>query len=330
MLYPIEFISPTCASQNRPLLSIIIPTWNGAADLRKLLVELTRQTVCVQELLVIDSSSADDTVTIAREFGAEVIVIPQAEFDHGGTRTMIARQARGDILIFLTQDAVPASVDALAILIQPLLTDNRIAVSYGRQLPNHNATILAAHLRLFNYPPQAMVRSFADRERLGLQTVFVSNSFAAYRRDALAEVDYFTRGLIFGEDTCAVGRLLMRGYKIAYVAEAMVFHSHNYSWIQEFRRSFDIGVLHTTESWLLETYGRAEGRGRQYVQSGVSYLMNERKWLLLPQFFWIVLLKLFGYKLGYNFNLLPQRLVPFFSMHKSWWAGSKDKSVSNT
>ncbi len=322
-------MSPTGASRNRPLLSIIIPTWNGAADLRKLLVVLARQTVCVQELLVVDSSSADETVTIAREFGAEVIVIPQAEFDHGGTRTMIARKARGDILIFLTQDAVPVSVDALEKLIQPLLADETIAVSYGRQLPNRDATILAAHLRFFNYPPQSMVRSFADRERLGLQTVFVSNSFAAYRRDTLAEVDYFTRGLIFGEDTCAVGRLLIRGYKVAYVAEAMVFHSHNYSWLQEFRRSFDIGVLHTSESWLLETYGRAEGRGRQYVQSGVSYLMNEGQRVLLPVFFWIVFLKLLGYKLGCNFQLLPQRLIPLFSMHKSWWARSRDTSGNN-
>lgn len=322
-------MSPTGASQNRPWLSIIIPTWNGAADLRKLLVELARQTVCVHELLVVDSSSADETVTIAREFGAEVIVIPQAEFDHGGTRTRIARKARGDILIFLTQDAVPVSVDALEKLIQPLLADETIAVSYGRQLPNRDATILAAHLRFFNYPPQAMVRSFADREQLGLQTVFVSNSFAAYRRDTLAEVDYFTRGLIFGEDTCAVGRLLMRGYKVAYVAEAMVFHSHNYSWLQEFRRSFDIGVLHTTESWLLETYGRAEGRGRQYVQSGVSYLMHEGQSVLLPVFFWIVLLKLLGYKLGCHFQLLPQRLIPCLSMHKSWWARSRDTSVNN-
>ncbi len=322
-------MSPTCASQNRPLLSIIIPTCNGAADLRKLLVVLSRQTVCAHELLVVDSSSADETVTIAREFGAEVIIIPQAEFDHGGTRTMIARKARGDMLIFLTQDAVPVSVDALDKLLQPLLSDEMIAVSYGRQLPNRDATILAAHLRFFNYPPQSMVRSFTDRERLGLQTVFASNSFAAYRRAALAEVDYFKSGLIFGEDTCTVGRLLMRGYKVAYVAEAMVFHSHNYSWLQEFRRSFDIGVLHVTESWLLETYGRAEGRGRQYVQSGVSYLRNEGKRVLLPVFFWIVLLKLLGYKLGCHFQLLPPRLIPFLSMHKSWWSGTGKHLLSN-
>ncbi|MEK6201394.1 MAG: glycosyltransferase family 2 protein [Desulfobulbaceae bacterium] len=322
-------MSTSPASRDRFLLSVIIPTWNGAASLRELLGVLGRQTVSFHEVLIVDSSSEDETVAIAREFGAEVVVVPQGEFDHGGTRTMIARKARGDILIFLTQDAVPVSTDALVKLIEPLLTDERIAVTYGRQLPNRDATVLASHLRSFNYPPQAVVRSFADRERFGFQTVFASNSFAAYRRTALAEVDYFKSGLIFGEDTCVVGRLLMQGYKVAYVAEAMAFHSHNYSCLQEFRRSFDIGVLHVTERWLLETYGRAEGRGWQYIQSGLSCLVQMREKKLLPSFFWRMLLKLIGYKLGRNFHLLPQGLVPLLSMHRSWWARCRDLSVDH-
>jgi len=322
-------MSTSCTSQNRPLLSVILPTWNGATFIRELLSVLSRQTVVSHELLVVDSSSRDQTVAIAREFGAEVLVIPHEEFDHGGTRTMITRKARGDILIFLTQDAVPVSTDALEKLIQPLLLDEMIAVTYGRQLPSLDATVFAAHLRSFNYPAQAVVRSFADRERLGFQTVFVSNSFAAYRRTALAEVDYFKSGLIFGEDTCAVGRLLMQGYKVAYVADAMVYHSHNYTFLQEFRRSFDIGVLHVTESWLLATYGRAEGRGRQYVKSGVSYLINVKKRALLSSFLWRVTVKFLGYKLGSKFQLLPQWLIPFLSMHRSWWARYKDASVSH-
>lgn len=312
------------APHNGPLLSVILPTWNGAVSLRELLAALSRQTVLPHELLVVDSSSEDETVAIAREFGAEVLIVPQEDFDHGGTRSMIARKARGDILIFLTQDAIPVSTDALAKLVEPLLSDETIAVTYGRQLPNHDATTLAAHLRSFNYPPQTVVRSFADRERLGFQTVFASNSFAAYRRTALAEVDYFQAGLIFGEDTCAVGRLLMHGYKVAYVAEAVVFHSHNYTCLQEFRRSFDIGVLHVTERWLLETYGRAEGRGWQYARSGLSYLVKMKKRTLLPGFFWKMMLKLLGYKLGRNFQLLPQWLVPVLSMHRSWWVRHGD------
>ncbi|MFH2122666.1 MAG: glycosyltransferase family 2 protein [Pseudomonadota bacterium] len=322
-------MSNSSTSHDGFFLSVIIPTWNGAASLRELLDGLVRQTVLSHELLVVDSSSSDETVAIAREFGAEVVVVPQGEFDHGGTRTMIAKKARGDILLFLTQDVVPASKDAVEKLIEPLLSDERIAVTYGRQLPNPDATVLASHLRYFNYPPQGEVRNFADRERLGFQTIFASNSFAAYRRTALSEVDYFKSGLIFGEDTCVVGRLLMQGYKVDYVADAMVFHSHNYTCLQELRRSFDIGVLHVTERWLLEAYGRAEGRGWQYVKSGLSYLLQVKKTVLLPNFILRIMLKLLGYKLGRNFSLLPQGLVPFLSMHRSWWARCRDVSVDH-
>jgi rhamnosyltransferase len=316
-------------SSAAPSLSVILPTWNAGVELRDLLLQLSRQTVIFHELLVVDSSSADETVAIAKEFGAEVVVIPQQEFDHGGTRTLMARRAQGDILIFLTQDAIPVAANALAKLIEPLLTDETIGVTYGRQLPNSDATALAAHLRYFNYPQQTVVRSFADREQFGFQTVFASNSFAAYRRTALAKVDYFKTGLIFGEDTCTVGRLLMQGDKVAYVAEAMVFHSHNYTCVQEFRRSFDIGVLHVTEKWLLDTYGQAEGRGWQYVQSGLSYLLRMKKGALLPGFLWRVVLKFLGYQLGRHFRLLPQWLTPLLSMHRSWWARHRDVSAGH-
>jgi rhamnosyltransferase len=316
-------------SHINPALSVIIPTRNGGASLRELFVELARQTVKVDELLVVDSSSEDETAAIAREFGAEVIVIPCEKFDHGETRSMMARKAKGDILIFLTQDVKPAASDALEKLIAPLLQDKNIAVTYGRQLPNPDASIVAAHLRIFNYPPQSEVRSYDDRRHLGFQTVFASNSFAAYRRTALAEVNFFKTGLIFGEDTCAVGRLLRQGYMVAYAAESMVFHSHNYTCLQELRRSFDIGVFHVTEKWLLDIYGKAEGRGWQYVQTGVSYHLQMKKSLLLPAFFWRVLLKFVGYQLGGYFQFLPQWLLPCLSMHRSWWTRYSDVTAGS-
>lgn len=308
--------SPT---QNEPLVSIIIPTWNGAASLREVLTRLGGQTLTFHELLIVDSGSNDESVAIAKEFGAEVTAISQGEFDHGGVRTMMAKKAKGEFLVFLTQDAIPATPDALENLIAPLLAEASIASSYGRQLPHPDATPFAAHLREFNYPAHSELRSFADRHLLGLQTVFTSNSFACYRRTALAEVEYFKNDLIFGEDTCAVGRLLMRGYQVAYVAEATAFHSHNYSCFQEFQRSFDTGALHVTEQWLLDTYGRAEGRGWQYLQSGLSCLLQGNKGWLIPVFWWRVLLKFAGYQLGRKFSWWPLWLNSRLSMHRFWW-----------
>jgi rhamnosyltransferase len=188
-------------------------------------------------------------------------------------------------------------------------------------LPNREATASASHLRMFNYPAESSVRCFEDRKKFGLKTIFVSNSFAAYRKTMLAEVGYFKNGLIFGEDTCTVGRLLKNGAKIAYVAEAAVYHSHNYSWIQDFKRAFDIGVLHSMEEWLIDTYGKAEKVGIGYIRSQYDALCKTGGFLLLVDFFGRNTFKYLGYIMGRQYKNLPRVIIPSLSMHKSWWAG---------
>lgn len=306
-----------------PRISVIIPTLNGGRIFRHLLEQLSRQTVTIDELLVVDSSSEDDTCRIAGEFGATIVSISRDAFDHGATRSMAAKRAGGELLLFFTQDAVPVSYDLLQKIIEPFLHDSSVAISYGRQLPNSNASLSATALRMFNYPDTSVVRQFSDRERLGLKTAFVSNSCAAYRKSALEEVDYFPENLIFGEDTCTAGKLLQKGFKIAYVAEAPVYHSHNYTLIQEFRRSFDIGVLHRVEHWLPATYGRAEGEGMKYIRYELAMILEQKKFYLLPLFFCRNLTKFIGYKAGNRYGILPRWLVPHLSMNSNWWRKTK-------
>lgn len=306
-------------NNSNPTITVIVPTLNGADTLGEFFAALKRQHMQPDEILVGDSSSEDQSVAICRAAGANVIILDRAEFDHGGTRTMLAKRARGEVLIFFTQDAILATRDALEMLIAPLLSDKNVVCSYGRQLPGRNANPVAAHLRLFNYPPESTIRNYADRHRFGLKTIFISNSFAAYKKTHLSECDYFKNGLIFGEDTCALGRILAAGHKVAYVAEAAVYHSHNYAMPQELRRSFDIGVLHSSEQWLLDTYGNAEGVGAKYIQSVFIMLWKEKRFLLIPDCFLRSAIKLIGYKLGRSYKQLPASWRPHLSMHKSWW-----------
>jgi rhamnosyltransferase len=84
--------------------------------------------------------------------------------------------------------------------------------------------------------------------------------------------------VIFGEDTVTAGKLLQAGYKVAYVADAPVYHSHSYTAIQEFRRYFDIGVLHIREAWLQEIFGKAGGEGIRFVLSELRYLLRAAPW----------------------------------------------------
>lgn len=300
-------------------ISVIIPTLNGEATLPDFFAALLMQDLVVDEVLVGDSASEDSTVEICIEHGARVVSIPRNEFDHGGTRTLLATKATGDVLVYFTQDAVLSSPDALRKLITPLMENGIVCCVYGRQLPSPGASLLAAHLRSFNYPGESEIRSFSDRTQYGLKTVFVSNSFSAYKKGPLAAVGYFKNGLIFGEDTCTLGRLLKEGGNVYYASEAAVYHSHNYNYSEEFRRSFDIGVLHSAEKWLLETYGNAEGVGRIYVRSALAEILSQKKYTVV--FDWILrtTVKFVGYKLGRSYKTLPNSVCSSLSLNRRWW-----------
>jgi rhamnosyltransferase len=310
---------PKKKHDNDPKVSVIIPTRNGADTLGELLAMLSIQSLKPLEILIVDSSSSDDTVELAKTRGAKVLTIQQEDYDHGGTRAMMAKKAEGNILLFLTQDAIPANKKAIQKIITPLLQDSTVAVAYGRQLPGFDANEFATHLRLFNYPTTSYIRDYGSRQQFGLRTVFSSNSFAAYRKESLETIGFFNNGLIFGEDTCTVGKLLLKGYKVAYVSEAEVYHSHNYCLSEEFKRSFDIGVLHTTENWLIATYGKAEGEGLKFVLSEISYLLQMNKSYLLPLALIRIAAKVIGYKLGRMHKYLPKAIIMNCSLHKLWW-----------
>jgi rhamnosyltransferase len=306
-------------SSSYPQISVIIPTLNGGALFGELLMSLRKQTQAIAEIIVVDSHSDDATCEVAREFGATVLSIAREDFDHGATRTLAAKKASGELLLFFTQDAVPADLTLIENLAAPLLADSQVAISYGRQLPATGASLAATALRHFNYPTHSRTRSFADREKYGLKTAFVSNSCACYRKSCLAEVGYFPEDLLFGEDTCVAGKLLMQGFSIAYVADPGVFHSHNYSLGQELNRSFDIGVLHAIEHWLPDTFGRAEGEGVKYIRFELGMIIKQRQFQLLPLFFCRNLMKFIGYKLGSKYDILPQWLRLRLTMNTHWW-----------
>lgn len=302
-----------------PSVSVIVPTFNGGDILPEFFAALQMQTLTPDQILVGDSQSDDNSADVCRNAGAEVITIRRDEFDHGGTRSFLAKKATCAILVFLTQDAILVDRGCLQKIVDVLTENPSVACAYGRQLPAHNATLLSAHLRKFNYPEVSEIREFSDRTRLGLKTIFISNSFAAYKKQPLQEQGFFKNGLIFGEDTCTLGRLLREGYKVAYVADSAVYHSHNYDITDEFKRSFDIGVLHSSERWLLDTFGSAEGIGGNYVRASLQEIMDNKRYLLI--FDWVMRMaaKFSGYKLGRLYRQLPSRLRPKLSLHPRWW-----------
>lgn len=305
------------------MLSVIIPTYNAGKWLDEQLSLLAEQSLAPDEILVVDSASTDNTRAIARSKPkVELVEITRESFDHGGTRSMAARRSRGDIVVFLTQDALPANEHCLALLTAPLRAqDQQVAVCYGRQLPHRDASPFAAHLRLFNYPDRYEApRCYADRKFLGLHTIFCSNSCAAYRRDALAEAGFFPERLLLGEDTFTVAKILELGYCVQYVHRALVFHSHNYTLTDEVKRYFDIGAFHANAQEVLRTYGTAGGAGRRFVLSELRYLSSRKQYGLLLLGLLRNAAKLLAYQLGRWGHHLPAVVQRRLTMRPNWWA----------
>ena len=300
------------------MITIIIPTFNAQNYMPKLLDAIQGQSLKEYELLIIDSSSKDKTVEISQKYTDNVVVIPQSEFDHGGTRTKAAKIAKGDILIFLTQDALPYDDMTLENILK-VFDDKKVAAAYGRQLSYEDTTLFGKHLRMFNYKETSYIRDKNDIKTYGLKTAFLSDSFAAYRKSALERIRWFKNGLILGEDTYAGAKMVLDGDKIAYVSDAKVYHSHSYSLIQEFKRYFDIGVFHHDESWILSSFGKAEGEGLKYIKSELTYLFGHGAWYLLPEFFARNGMKYIGYKMGQKHEKIPLWLIKKLSMHHRWW-----------
>lgn len=267
---------------------------------------------------VIDSNSDDATVGASLNAGLSVYTIDRLSFNHGGTRNYALRLC-GDYeyVIYMTQDAVLANKESIKSILEPF-GDDAVAAVCGRQLPRPGAGALESHARLFNYPDQSRVSSVGDAKRLGLKTAFLSNSFAAYRVSALKDVGGFPQDVIFGEDMCISAKLLKAGHKVAYAADACVYHSHDYTLIEEFRRYFDMGVFHAREPWIRRDFGAAESEGLKYVVSEMGYLSRHAFWRI-PEALLRTVLKYTGFRLGRAEHYIPLNIKRIMSMNSGYF-----------
>ncbi|MDX2306084.1 MAG: glycosyltransferase family 2 protein [Microscillaceae bacterium] len=298
-------------------VSVIIPTYNASRFLDKLIPKLKQQTISF-ELLVIDSTSKDNTQEILEQEGIRVIKIPQEIFNHGSTRNLGLNYITGDIVIYLTQDALPVDNSCFEKLIQ-CFEDEKVALAYGRQLPYQDADVFGEFARLFNYPSENIMKDKASIPKMGIKTCFFSNSFGAYRKTVLENLGGFPDNVIFGEDFYTAAKAILNGHTICYCAEAQVYHSHNYSIWEEFRRYFDIGILHKRENWILKNFKGAESTGLNYIKEEFFFILGKNKYVLIPSYFIRNACKYIAYRLGKLENFLPIAIKRKLSMHRFYW-----------
>ncbi len=299
-------------------LSVIIPTLNAEKYLPRLLEGLLSQTLTDKEIIVIDSESDDGTLEIAASRNVGIQSIPRKDFNHGGTRNRVAGSAVGKYLVFLTQDILPVDDCLLENLVTPLERDPEIVITYGRQVAYSHAYPIEKFIRTFNYPQASRTRDKNDIAGLGVKTFFCSNACAAYRSDIFRQLGGFRDDTIMNEDMEFVYRAVMSGYKVHYAADAQVWHSHNYTLLEQFRRYVDIGVFFS-DNEQLAVFSRNEDEGKRYLLAAAGYLIKNKKSSELPHLFLDSVARFIGYRVGKNYRHLPGKVMRSMSMHRNYW-----------
>jgi len=267
---------------SRPLASVVIPTCNGAATLPALADALARQRVDFPfEVVAVDSGSTDGSAALLRGRVDRLITIPAGTFDHGATRNSAIEQSRGDLIVLLVQDAVPASDTWLAALTAPLRADAGLAGTFARQIPRPDASaITRRYLERWagaSATPRIMaVASAAEFEALTpsarLERCTFDNVCSCIRRSVWLNHPF--RPTPIAEDVEWARDVLLAGHRLAYTPDAVVIHSHDRSAQYEFARTY---ALHRRlhELFGLRTIPSALGLARAVVSSLGAHLRCE-------------------------------------------------------
>lgn len=280
--------------------AVVIPSYNAGSGFERLLSDISSQSACPAYKLLIDSTSTDGTSRIAKSYGWQIVTINKDNFNHGRTRQqavdILLKNTDIDTVIFLTQDVRLADAASFEKLLAPL-ANSRVAAVYGRQLPHTDASVYAAVDREYNYPPVSRTKSMQDVRELGIKTAFFSDSFAAYRAQALKSVGGFPSVKIC-EDMYVAAKLLLAGKSIAYVSEAMVYHSHEPELCSLWQRYRDIGRFHKENPWLKAYFGSSQREGMKLVKYQLAYMKERKGWQCQIKILCMDIIKLLAFKLA--------------------------------
>ena len=259
-------------------VTLLIPTWNAGPEFPEILGAMRDQRLDRSlEILVIDSGSTDGTAEFLRRQPVRLIEIANSEFNHGLTRNLGIREARGEIVVLATQDARPADGQWMQRLVD-CFADPRVAGTYSRQIPRPDANpFIRDRLNGWMAAAEApRVQSVANRAEFDalsplekLARVAFDNVSSSVRRQIALEIPFRERR--FGEDLDWAYRTLLAGYRIVYEPRSRVIHSHNRSIWYEFKRVYldhqnllRLFGVHTIPRWRDLVWCSAGGAGHLF------------------------------------------------------------------
>ena len=293
--------------------SIAIPTLNAEPYLGKLLPIL--EGTGADEIILVDSQSTDATVAVASRC-PQVRCIPIDNFSHGRSRNMGAAASKSDIIIFLSQDALPTGPDWAAELLAPF-ADPKVAMTYSRQVPYPDANPMERFFLADRFPAGDPIRRELPPEGgMTVEDTFCSNVSSAIRRAALLDHP-FEEELIMSEDQQLSRDLLLAGYAVVYTPASIVTHSHNYTLAVCLKRYFD-SVLSLRELFADHDLGTTTSMGLRYLLKETSFIVRHHP-LWLPYYGLYTGAKVLGALLAHIGTRLPTPILRCVSLHAYHW-----------
>ncbi len=307
------------------MTDVIIPAYKPTGELSETLCMLDKQTVKPRKIIIMDTvpdgytgdTSPAEAYKRDISIPTEIHTVSKSEFDHGGTRNEGVSYSDADIIIFMTQDAVPADEHFVEALIRPL-EDKAVAVSYARQLPKADCIPEERITRAFNYPDASLIKSESDLGTLGIKTYFCSNVSCAYNRELFDALGGFTDKTIFNEDMIYACAAVKAGYKISYTADARVYHSHNYGGREQFKRNVDIGISQALHPEVFAGLS-SESEGKRLVKTTIKELKRNKQAGRIPGYLWVVFCRYTGFLTGKNHRHLPKGFIKRVSMNPGFF-----------
>lgn len=304
------------------MVDVVIPLYRPDAGTGILLRRLLKQDYEINRIILINTEKEYFNEELLFDPVIEVHHITKPEFDHGATRHMGMELSDADYVLFLTMDAIPADTHLISSLVKCFehrgSKGEPVVVAYGRQLASKKASFEEKYTRNYNYPPQGRIKTIDDIKELGIKTYFCSDVCAMYDRAAYFSNGGFPEKIIFNEDMVYASKAMKNGYAVEYCAKARVYHSHNYSFREQFRRNFDMGVSQKDYEEVFSGI-KSENEGIKMVVSAAEYMMDNGHWYDIPHLFINSAAKYTGYRLGKIYKHLGKKIILKLTSNKEYW-----------
>ena len=241
-------------------IDIICPLYNCENYIENLDNSIKKQkNVNINLVKYILTESNDNSEYILNKLNIKYEKIKKEEFSHSLSREKIALESKADILVFITQDIEIKDDDWLEKLVKPIIEGN-VEACFSRQLTKYNN--IEKYTREKNYPEKSYIVDENSLKTMGTIAFFFSDASSAIKTEIFKKLNgYDGKKLPTNEDQYIAYKLITNGYKIKYCSDSIIYHSHNFTLKELYKRYYDIGVFYSQNNYL-DKFGTTKTMGK--------------------------------------------------------------------